>query len=96
VEEEGGGILTTKGIGLGLSVCKQITEQLGGKLEITSEEGEGTLIMFSILIKCVDCENQSLGPLPLKHIFTFMPINFNPHALLSSNNTTKHQLSKYL
>jgi two-component system sensor histidine kinase EvgS len=34
--------MNAKGTGLGLSICKQIIEQMGGKVAIKSEVGIGT------------------------------------------------------
>lgn len=34
--------MNAKGTGLGLSICKQIIEQMGGKVSIKSEVGFGT------------------------------------------------------
>ena len=39
-----------KGSGLGLPICKELTEQMGGTLEILSEEGLGTTVW--IIIPC--------------------------------------------
>ncbi|MBQ9230648.1 MAG: transporter substrate-binding domain-containing protein [Prevotella sp.] len=37
-----------KGSGLGLPICKELTEQMGGTLDINSEEGLGTTVWISI------------------------------------------------
>lgn len=37
-----------KGSGLGLPICKELTEQMGGTLEINSEEGFGTIVWITI------------------------------------------------
>ncbi|MBQ8153001.1 MAG: transporter substrate-binding domain-containing protein [Prevotella sp.] len=37
-----------KGSGLGLPICKELTEQMGGTLEINSEEGLGTTVWITI------------------------------------------------
>jgi two-component system NtrC family sensor kinase len=41
---------TTKevGIGLGLALTKQITEEHGGRIEISSEPGRGTLVRLQL------------------------------------------------
>ena len=39
------------GVGLGLSICKDLIEQMGGQVKIESEEGKGT--KFFISMKCV-------------------------------------------
>ncbi|KPU45478.1 sporulation kinase E [Oxobacter pfennigii] len=45
---------TTKdsGTGLGLSICYQIINEHGGRIEVTSEEGKGTI--FKIFLSCSD------------------------------------------
>src|SRR5690606_30765358 len=38
------------GTGLGLVICKEYAELLGGKISVTSKEGEGST--FNFIIKC--------------------------------------------
>jgi signal transduction histidine kinase len=39
------------GTGLGLSICKAYVELLGGKINVVSEPGTGTLFVFTIPLK---------------------------------------------
>ncbi len=43
-------LFTTKarGIGLGLSICKNLVEANEGELEVQSEVGKGTIVMVSL------------------------------------------------
>ena len=43
-----------KGTGLGLAISKQNVELMGGKLNIVSENGNGSLFYFEIPVLCVD------------------------------------------
>ena len=45
---DGALISITKGAGLGLSICKQIVEQHGGKIWVESEPGRGSIFSFSL------------------------------------------------
>ena len=38
----------TRGTGLGLSICKQIIENMGGKVTVSSKIGEGTVFVIEI------------------------------------------------
>ena len=38
----------TEGDGLGLPICKELTEQMGGTIEINSTEGKGTVVWIVI------------------------------------------------
>ncbi len=49
----------SKGLGLGLSISKHLTEILGGKLVIESEVGKGSTFSFSIDAKpCIEIEQE--------------------------------------
>ena len=44
------------GVGLGLSICHELVEYMGGKIEISSTEGKGTTVWFSIPCKMLEME----------------------------------------
>ncbi|URC11818.1 HAMP domain-containing sensor histidine kinase [Flavobacterium sp. B183] len=41
------------GVGLGLNLCKEIVELFDGKIDVQSEEGKGTTIIFNLFISLV-------------------------------------------
>ena len=46
----------SNGAGLGLSICHELVEHMGGKIELTSTEGKGTTVWFSIPCKVIEME----------------------------------------
>jgi signal transduction histidine kinase len=50
-----GGIITTQGIGLGLSISKQLVEILGGIIRINTAPNQGTEVKFVIPFMCNSC-----------------------------------------
>lgn len=50
-----GGIITTQGIGLGLSISKQLVEILGGNIRINTAPNKGTEVKFIIPFMCTSC-----------------------------------------
>jgi two-component system capsular synthesis sensor histidine kinase RcsC len=46
--------MNAKGTGLGMSICKRIVEQMGGKCTLDSEEGVGSQVTIQIQMKAVD------------------------------------------
>ena len=47
------------GIGLGLNISKNIVEQFGGKIEVKSEEGEGSTFKFKLKLYKQDNNEQN-------------------------------------
>ena len=46
-----------EGTGLGLAVCREFVEKMGGAISIDSEKGKGTIVSFSLpFAKCKDCD----------------------------------------
>lgn len=43
----------TGGVGLGLTICKQLVEAMGGQIDYTSVENEGTTFFFTIPVTVV-------------------------------------------
>lgn len=44
--------------GLGLSICHELVQYMGGNIELTSTEGKGTTVWFSIPCKMVEMERK--------------------------------------
>lgn len=40
------------GTGLGLAICKQLVENMGGKIQVSSEKGEGSNFSFNVILGC--------------------------------------------
>lgn len=40
-----------KGTGLGMSICKSIVEQFGGKIDVESTTGKGTTVTVSLPVE---------------------------------------------
>lgn len=42
-----------QGTGLGLSICKRIIEQMGGSVDVKSQEGVGSEFIINLQTKCL-------------------------------------------
>lgn len=47
---------TTNGAGLGLSICQELVQHMGGKINLTSTVGRGTNVWFTIPCKVIEME----------------------------------------
>jgi len=50
-------ILNRNGVGLGLSICKMLIEQMAGSVNVESKLGEGTQFIVSFRTTCTITEN---------------------------------------
>ena len=49
------------GTGLGLNICKQLAELMGGRIEVESEKNKGSTFSFSIWVGACEDENNNLS-----------------------------------
>ena len=47
-----------QGTGLGLSICHELVRQMGGKIKIKSNEGQGTIVWFTLPCKVLEWERK--------------------------------------
>ena len=47
---------STSGAGLGLSICQELIQHMGGKINLTSTVGKGTNVWFTIPCQLIEME----------------------------------------
>ncbi|WP_445178965.1 transporter substrate-binding domain-containing protein [Pseudomonas sp. McL0111] len=72
------------GSGLGLSICRQLTERMGGQLTCTSQPGQGSCFTLSLDVTLLADEQppptlaiEQLPPLPVRHVLIVEDHEFN-------------------
>jgi signal transduction histidine kinase len=53
-QSELGGGINKLGVGLGLNLCKELVELFNGKIDLTSEENQGTTVSFNLLLQKIN------------------------------------------
>lgn len=61
--------MNNHGAGLGLTVCKGLVEQLGGKIKLISKFNFGTKVSFSIKNHFIDNLDESISAVESSHLF---------------------------
>ncbi|MGK0443954.1 MAG: PAS domain S-box-containing protein [Bermanella sp.] len=73
------------GTGLGLAISKKLCELMGGQIEVSSEQGKGSVFTFSLLFSISDDEPQ---PMPTVDIA-------GSHILIVDDNGTNREILRY-
>lgn len=85
-----------KGHGLGLHIAQSYVELLGGKIDLTSESGQGTTFYFRLKLKIGESPHESIPiitkPLPASHNATSP--DDTPYILLVEDNVIQQHLGE--
>lgn len=60
---------TVRGSGLGLSICRELTDLFGGEISVTSEPGKGSQFCVAIPLMAVETVSQTAEPAPHSVVF---------------------------
>lgn len=56
------------GTGLGLSITRQLVEMMGGRIDVESEKGKGSLFSFSVIFENADSADEDEEPIRIANI----------------------------
>jgi len=75
------------GTGLGMSICKQLIELMGGTIEVASTKGKGTTIAFYLALK-----KGTFAQIPEKNTATFNPSILKGKRILITDDNELNRL----
>jgi signal transduction histidine kinase len=78
------------GSGLGLSICRQLVQQMGGQLEAASEAGKGSKFYFTLTLPLVFNKPAIVNPEKLKGLHSLDGL----HILLAEDNPINMKIAK--
>lgn len=85
-----------KGLGLGLTITKELVEKMGGKIEVTSEFGKGSQFRVALPLQLWDINNNKIGKnIHASHLKIPKP-QYNLKVLLVEDNIVNQKIAKIM